>query len=457
MSIHHRASSLQSRLITALVAVVLLVTVTAASWSYHRAFVEAKEAQDGLLSRVAQIVGTPGVDFAQDDLSKLSNQSGLVVEVLEGAGMSHALPPIPADGLGTVLTDTGSQRVMVRSLADGRRIAVAQPIAVRQDAVNETLLSTVMPIMLTAPFLILVAWLVVAWALRPVNALARELEQRDDGSLAPLTRTRIPRELARFLDALEAHHLRAAEILEGQRRFAAEASHELRTPVAAVSFQAEHLLSATSDADRAQRQEALRSGLARLRALCEQLLVLGDETPRIDLPVPFEEIARLVASNVMEMADAEHADMFWDLGDAGDARVPASATRVVLQNLVHNAIRYAGSAGPIEVRAWRGPTWIRIEVLDHGPGIREPERALDAFHREAGQEIPGTGLGLAITMRMLERLGGELQLLPRGDGGQGTLARVTIPLSRHFTATRSVVDHFDPDPGSDTSSKLQNT
>ncbi|WP_427017319.1 sensor histidine kinase [Pseudarthrobacter sp. P1] len=416
---------------------VLLVTAAAASWSYHRAFVEAKESQDGLLSRVAEMVKTPGVDFVQSDVSQTDNQSGLVVEELDSNGMSHSLPSIPSNGLATVSTEQGPQRVMVRSLADGRRIAVAQPIAVREDAVNETLISTVMPILLGAPLVILVAWIVVAWALKPVDALRRELEQRDDGSLAPLPHTRVPKELSGFLDALEAHHLRASEVLEKQRRFAAEAAHELRTPVAAVSFQAEHLLAATTDADRVQRQDALRGGLSRLRALCGQLLVLGDETPQVDRRVPLEEIARVVAGNIVETDDGEGSDVLWDLGDAGDALVPEAGTRIVLQNLVHNAIRYAGSAGPIEVRARRETTWIRLEVLDNGPGIREPEKALDAFHREAGQDTPGTGLGLAITVRTLERLGGELQLLSRAGEGSGTLARATIPLGGQATGDQA--------------------
>lgn len=431
MSSHRRTLSLRTRLVTALVVLVLLVTAVAAILSSHRAFVEATESQDGLLARVAEIVKAPGVGFDQNEISQTTDQSGLVVEVLDKNGRSHSLPSIPSDGLTTVSTDNGPQRVMVRTLADGRRIAVAQPVAVRQDAVNETLLSTVMPIVLGAPLLILVAWLIVLWALKPVDALARELDQRDDGSLAPLQRTSVPTELARFLDALEAHHLRASEVLEGQRRFAAEAAHELRTPVAAVSFQAEHLLVATTDADREQRQAALQGGLSRLRELCEQLLVLGDETPQVDQRVPLEDVARIVAGNVVETADGEGSDVLWDLGDAGDALVPVSGTRIVLQNLVHNAIRYAGSAGPIEVSARRGPGWIRLEVLDNGPGIREPEKALDAFHREAGQDIPGTGLGLAITARTLERLGGELQLLHREGKRSGTLARVTIPLGSH--------------------------
>lgn len=431
MSRHRRALSLRSRLVTALVMLVLLVTAAAAAWSYQRAFVEAQESQDGLLVRVAEIAKTPGINFSPNDLSQADNQSSLVVEVLAPHGASRSLPAIDTDGLTTVSTGKGPQRVMVHTDADGRRIAVAQPIAVRDDAVNETLTSTLMPIVIGAALLILVAWLVVAWALRPVDALRRELEQRDDGSLAPLPRTSVPKELSGFLDALEAHHLRASEVLEGQRRFAAEAAHELRTPVAAVSFQAEHLLAATTDADRVLRGNALRGGLTRLRALCDQLLVLGDETPRADRRVPLEEIARVVAGNVVEMDGGEESDVFWDLGDAVAAPVPEAGTRIVLQNLVHNAIRYAGSAGPIEVRASRGPTWVLVEVLDEGPGIREPEKALNAFHREAGQETPGTGLGLAITARTLERLGGQLELLPRAGDGRGTLARATIPLGGH--------------------------
>lgn len=432
-----RRLSLRARLIAALVLLILVVIGAAAAWSYHRGLVEAQEAQDGLLTRVAEIARTPGVDFTDGELSTSADQSGLVVEVLDGSGASRSLPAIPKDGLTTVPTAQGEQRVMVRSLADGRRIAVAQPIAVRQDAVHESLLTTVVPILLGAPLFIVVAWLVVTWALRPLEDLRRELERRDDGSLAPLPRTSVPRELSGFLDALEEHHLRASDVLEGQRRFAAEAAHELRTPVSAVSLQAEHLVVATTDAEREQREDALQSGLERLRALCEQLLVLGDETPRADDPAPLDQIAREVAGNIMSRDDADDVDIRWTLGDAAASLVPAAGTRIVLQNLVLNAVRHAGSCGPIEVHADRVPTGIRLDVLDHGPGIREPERALDAFHREASQDTPGNGLGLAITARTLERMGGGLQLLPREGQGSGTRARVTLPEQVASTA-RSV-------------------
>lgn len=428
MSPHRRTLSLRSRLITALTFLVLVVVIGTAAWTYHRAFVEAKESQDGLLSRVAEIVSAPGTQFVQSSLEQTPSQSGLVVEELDQSAKSTGLPAISKDGLTTVATQDGRQRVMVQTLSDGRRIAVAQPIAVRDDAVHETLLSTMLPIVLGAPILIFVAWLVVTWALKPVDALRRELERRDDGALDPLPRTKVPSELAHFLDALETHHLRASEVLEGQRRFAAEAAHELRTPVAAVSLQAEHLLADDSDVDRAQRQGELSEGLARLRALCEQLLVLGDQTPQQDRRVPLDDIIRSVAGDFLSLADDMQTDVLWDLSDAGRCSVPEAGTRSVLQNLVGNAIRYAGAGGSIDVSAHREHDVLRLEVLDHGPGIREPERALNAFHREAGQDTPGTGLGLAIAVRTLARLGGELHLLPRPDGDHGTLARVTIPL-----------------------------
>lgn len=424
-----RRLSLRARLITALVLLILLVTGGAAAWSYHRGLVEAEEAQDGMLTRVAEIVRTPGADATESDISDAADQSGLVVEVLDASGASKSLPAIPADGLSTVQTARGEQRVMVRTTADGRRIAVAQPIAVRQDAVHETLRTTVLPILLGAPLLILGAWLVVTWALRPLETLRRELEGREDGSLEPLPRTGAPRELAGFLGALEQHHLRAQEVLESRRRFAAEAAHELRTPVSAVSLQAEHLTAATTDDERRLRREALQGGLARLRALCEQLLVLGDETPRADDPAPLEEVARDVAGALFSRADAAEADIRFALEGAADALVPAAGTRIVLQNLLLNAVAYAGADGPIEVRAERLPAGIRLEVLDHGPGIENPERAMDAFHREASQDVPGNGLGLAITARTLERMGGQLQLLPREDRDSGTCARVTLPVT----------------------------
>lgn len=418
--------SLRYRLIGALAAMVLIVALVAAAGASHRALTEAREAQDALLARVSQIVQIPGAKFSPGNLADTANQSGLVIERLAVGKPAATIPVTTPDGLSTVDTTQGPQRVLVSEDSAGTRLAVAQPIAVRQDAVNETLLTTLTPIILGAPLLIFVAWLVVSWALKPLSSLRHELEARSDGSLAPLPQTKVPAELAVFLDALEAHHQRAAQALEGQRQFAAQAAHELRTPVAAVSFQAEHLLAANTAAQSQQRQLVLREGLARLRELCDQLLVLGDESVQAEQLVEFENIALLVAGDIIEADPHAGPNIEWDLGDGGKVMIPAVGTRVVLQNLVSNAVRYAATSGPIAVRAAKDGHWLRVEVIDAGPGIKDPVRVLDAFHREANQDIPGTGLGLAITVRTLERMGGWLDLLARVDQ-PGTVARFRVP------------------------------
>ncbi|WP_334123400.1 sensor histidine kinase [Glutamicibacter sp.] len=421
------ALSLRTRLITALMLVILVVTGIATLWAFQRAQLEAKEAQDGLLTRVSQIMDSPGAGFAQGEPSDAADESSLTVEILGAADGGHWLDANLSEGLQTVETSRGEQRVYVRTLADGQKLAVAQATAVRQDAVNETLISTLAPILISAPLMMVLVWLVVSWALRPVDKLRKELAAREDGSLDPLPEHRMPAEIAGFIQALEEHHSRAATVLEEQQRFAAEAAHELRTPIAAVSFQAEHLVAARNEQERSERGSALTSGLERLRGLCEQLLIMGQPENRPDTAVPLGDIARSVAQNLMVLPESEDAEVSWDLDGCESESLPEIAGRIVIQNLVHNAIRYARDAGPIEICAQRLKDTLVIQVQDHGPGIKEPSKAVAAFHREAGQHIPGSGLGLAITNQTVARLGGKLELLSRSDGQSGTCAVITLP------------------------------
>ncbi|WP_159609805.1 HAMP domain-containing sensor histidine kinase [Glutamicibacter sp. JC586] len=429
MSTHQRTASLQFRLAAALVVLVLLATAATTFWAYQRALTEATEAQDSLLIGFAEIVDSRSDEFSFSQPTNVQNASGLDVIALNGTNGPKGLQGPVSDGLSTIEAGQQQQRAIVRTLSDSRRIAVLQPIAVRDDAVHETMISTVIPIVLGAPLLILAAWLVIMWGLKPLKILRREFERRDDGSLDPLPPMRIPAELAGFVQALDAHHQRAAEVLEGQRRFAAEAAHELRTPVTAVSLQAEHLISAKTIEQREHRENALRDGLARLRSLCDQLLVLSDATAPDDPLVPLEQVARVVASNLMDLELSTGADLAWEIEDAAADLVPESGMQIVLQNLVRNAVLYAGHAGPIFVRAAREADGTRVDVIDHGPGLRQPERVVDPFHREAGQDVAGTGLGLAITQRTLTRFGGTLQL-SNAPGDSGAIATVFIPSAR---------------------------
>ncbi|GAB4094619.1 ATP-binding protein [Brachybacterium horti] len=416
-------ASLRTRLVTALTLLVLVVAALAAVGSTLRARQEAAETQDDLLTRIAELAAVPDPS-GTGDVASTGAGAGIVVEEIS-TGSGHDLPSALPDGLSTTITDDGPQRVAVRTLPDGRRLAAAQPIAVRDDAVRETVTSTLVPIVVAVPLLVLGSALVVSWALRPVESLRRELASRGGDELEPLPRDGVPAELTGFLDAVDTHHARAAGVLEGRRRFAAEAAHELRTPIAAVSFQAEHLLAAQDEEERQRRGRVLEGGLARLRTLADQLLVLGDESAPEDHRQSVEAVVRALAGDLLGTPEGARADLRFDLEAADGAHVPATAATTVLRNLVGNALRHAANSGPIEVRAVAVGEGVQLEVRDRGPGIQDPEQVLAPFHREAGQEVPGHGLGLAITVRTLERQGGSLELLPRPGGG--TIARATLP------------------------------
>ena len=406
----------------------------AGAWSYLRAFTEAQQLQDDVLRQIVLLVDAP--PSAPRNLSARARTtdgaSTIVIQQLGRPEPGEHAAEFGAglrDGLHTVTADGDQRRVMVRTLPGGARIAASQSVAVRNELAHDAALSAVLPLALLVPVLVLVVIVVTGWLLRPVRRLAAELAGRADGELVPVDVSAAPRELVGFLTALNQLLGRASVVLDGQRRFAAEAAHELRTPLAAVALQAEHLALARTPDQTRQRVGALRQGLAQVRRLCDQLLDLAAvQEASTTGTATVREVAEQVASD-LAVRVGETVDLDFALGTAGPAPVNRLAATTALRNLLENALRYAGSDATIRVLARLEPGRVRVEVEDDGPGIRDPDAVLAPFHREAEQEVPGSGLGLTITRRALEQAGGTLRLSPATTSGTGPLAEFTLPTS----------------------------
>jgi two-component system sensor histidine kinase TctE len=311
--------------------------------------------------------------------------------------------------------------------------------------------------------LVLVVWLGVAWGLRPLQALRRAVQQRRSDDLQPLATEAVPGEVRPLVDAMNLHLAQQRDALAQQRQFLADASHQLRTPLAILSTQAAYALRET---DPEAVQASLRSMLQQLqrgRRVSEQLLALAHASqPAVQQAREGEvcdanTVAREVVLAYLPLALDKQQDLGWidvrgqdfegdaegeaDPGAAMAAAVQAPATAVyeLLANLVHNAIAYTPARGRINVSVQRDGAWVQIRVQDNGPGIapEDRERAFARFSRlqpDAAQAPGGSGLGLAIARAYVQRFHGEL-LLDDGEArdgvaGRGLTALVRLPVAR---------------------------
>src|SRR5574343_434752 len=205
-----------------------------------------------------------------------------------------------------------------------------------------------------------------------------------------------------MLEALNRLLARVEQTLDAERRFTADAAHELRTPLAALQAQAQVALQARNDEERQRSLGQLQIGLARAAHLVEQMLLLARLDPERGLPAPEKlDLCPLVESVCAELGSAILArDLDFDFSaeSGGSVLGQREWLRVLVRNLLDNAIRYTPRGGSLRLCVVRDADTIWLRLADSGPGIPEAERqrVLQRFHRLHAGDVPGSGLGLAI-------------------------------------------------------------
>ena len=355
-----------------------------------------------------------------------------------------ALPSLPADlpqsfteGLASTLTDEGSWRVYTHVTDEGT-VQVGQAVAARDALARNLSLSVLMPMLLLIPVL----GVVVAWALgrglRPLHETSRRVRDRDASRLDPLPTENVPRELAPLVEQVNALLGRLEGAFGAQRRFLADAAHELRSPVGALALQVQLASRAHSPGARSAALEELARGVERARRLVQQLM----DFARLDSAVPLQAfapinvaaLAREVVGSYAPRAEAQNVDLGVDAPAALHAFGAEPELRSLLENLVDNALRYAPEASPVTVSLREALGMIELRVVDAGRGIpaAERERVFERFHRVAGDSTRGTGLGLAIVKAIVERHHGAIALedVDRGAPLPGLAVSIRLPAWR---------------------------
>jgi two-component system OmpR family sensor kinase len=448
--------SLRGRLFVWLTAIIILTGAIGGWFAYVWAFDEAIEMQDGILIQLASLAQNGAFGDGQPLHGVEENTEVWIVELGKtpyGAADDRRLFVLQ-DGLQVTTWKNKAIRVLLRTRADGSRFAVAQPIAFRDESARDMALRTLLPIAALIPCLMLVTALVIAHSLRPMIRLAIDLDKRRVDDLTPLPLERTPSELHPFIISINGLLARLKLMMDQQRRFIADAAHELRTPVTALSLQAENLDSVVLPEAARERVNALKQGMQRTKHLLEQLLALarheaeGAKDASMP-PVALDRAAKEVVAELLPLALDRGIDLGFELVEPLTVRSEPVMLAAVIRNLLDNALRFTPQGGRVDVGVYRqssatGEAAI-LQIEDTGPGITETDmdRIFEPFFRGSDPKAEGTGLGLSIVKRILDGLGAAIALENITSAGQSGL-RVTVRLPLAAVSAEDT----DPNPSS---------
>lgn len=436
--------SLQRRLLLFLLIVAPVVWALAALVSVDRARHEIDELFDTEIIRLArQVQATltglqrPGAEASpgrgpsgEADLRDLAiavwdAEGRLLLVDREGAQLPHRPD---AAGFVDLVIDAEPWRVYyLQSPRSEWLVGAGQRLGERDELTWNLLGSQLLPWVLVLPLLLAAMAWAVRQAMAPVRALTDDLRARDADALQPLPVQQAPLELQPMLAAMNALFARIEDTLARERRFTADAAHELRTPLAVLRAQWDALRAAPDGPARREAEARLGRGLDRLDRLVTQMLALSrlEATDRLAAPTPVDGSALIqqALSDALPLADRRRIDFAVDgdpaaLGWVGDAALLA----VLMRNLVDNAARYAPEGSTVLLRCTPGA----LSVENDGPALapKALARLGERFHRDADQAEPGSGLGLSIAHRIAALHGLRLGHGPRADG-RGVVARVS--------------------------------
>ena len=406
--------SLRRRLLWLVIAAIGLVTLLQAATAYRSALREADRMFDYHLQEVARSVHG-GIPFAPGaDISDYSVQvwgpDG--TELYRSRGLQ-----LPAQAvLGFSDSRVNGVRLRIYTLQTPEHtIQIAQDLDAREARARALAANAVMPIVLLAPLLMVAVGWVISDTLGPLRRMRKQVAQRAASDLSPLSAAGMPEEVQPLVGELNALFGRVRETFEAQQHFVADAAHELRSPLTALKLQ---LQAATRAQDAAARQAAVQqlgAGIERAIALVEQLLALArQEAAEQGAPeaVDLEDLARQAVSSLLATAHAKRLDLGLATSEPVQVSAAPDALRLILANLLDNAIKYTPAGGRIDIALGRDAQGAWFAVEDSGPGVPEAERerVFDRFYRLPGAEAAGSGLGLAIVRTVADRQGARVTL-----------------------------------------------
>ena len=404
--------SLRARLLWLLLIAIIFTAGAQAIIAYHTALDEADALFDYQMQQMATSL-RPGIPVGTEIVQHIplddEENFDFVIQVWTADGLrvfqSTARTELPQRAvLGFSTVEARGTTYRIFSLESGTQvIQVAQDTAARREMAGNLALRTVSPMLVMVPLLMLVVWWVVSASLAPVSRVRQQVASRQADDLSELNERNLPDEILPLVHELNLLFHRLSHAFDAQKNFVADAAHELRSPLAALKLQLHGLRRAADDATREVAINRLNAGIDRATRLVEQLLVLARQQANSaagarPVSVDLTALARLALADAAGSAALRQIDLGLAQTDQCVVIGHEEALRILLRNLLDNAIKYTPVGGTVNLalRSDEGKTLLTVE--DSGPGIaaEDRQRVLDRFYRVAGTEGGGSGLGLAI-------------------------------------------------------------
>lgn len=429
-------TSIRTRLMVSLLILWTIIWAAIALVVIERAHHEVEELLDAELAQMALVLRSMGLlgnladlgaDGQQTDSLGHPYETRISFQLWDGDQLLARLGAAPqerlADRLGFTDQTFGNVRWRVFGLPcdnSERELFVAQDYAIRREMVSYLSFNALQPILWSLPLAVLLIWLAVSDGLRPLSQLARAVAERSDRRLEPIDDEAIPAEVRPVIAALNTLMQQVRRTLALERRFSADASHELRTPMAIIRTHAQIAQRAQDPAQRNQALDSISRGIDRATRVVAQMLAMSRIRHDRALREGDSASLLLAVSEVLEdrrqVAEAAGLELQQRVvgNDIFVVGVSASMLKVLVANLIENAIKFTPPGGRVlaAIDADADADEIRLNVSDTGPGIPADrrERVFYRFYREPGQEEPGAGLGLSIVKRICDLHGARVEL-----------------------------------------------
>ncbi|CAB3745671.1 sensor histidine kinase [Paraburkholderia humisilvae] len=332
----------------------------------------------------------------------------------------------------------------LRKDTDDLTYQVGQPVSFREQTAGRAALESLVPTV----FLILLVWIAIPVV---VNAAFASLERASSDAetigisrLTPLDISHVPEEVRPFADSINRMIARLQVGIDGEKRFIADAAHELRTPIAALQLRIDNLENASDASARGERVHELREAIVRTATMIRQLLELARADAQHDPgtaadAVDVRQMVQALIADLLPVADARSIDLGVKRFEATHVNAHAGELRMAARNLIENALRYTPAGGCVDIDVFEDVAGAVIRVTDTGPGIPEDAlgRVFDRFFRLNSETVEGSGLGLSIVKSVVAKHGGSVSLENRHDGQSGLIATVVLPSRASASASAS--------------------
>lgn len=356
-----------------------------------------------------------------DDKLKIASDSMILFYQKEGSF-----------GYGDAMANDYQWRTFSLNQATGNiKVIVAERSDIRGEISDQIVFQTLFPEILAWPILAVLVWAAVGFGLEPLQQLAQRIQKITPTKLEPIEMAYVPEELVPVKTALNGLLMEIDVLMEREKRWIADAAHELRTPLSILRIHAENAASAKNDLERNQSLTQLTSGVDRSTRIVSQLLTLArleHQKKVIKEDVDVLVISRSIIADILPLAWNKRVEISLDVDDSLPwcCYVEPNHIEMLMQNLISNAIKFSPQNSVIQVVWTQSFNQVELKVIDVGKGVStdEKQRLSERFFRSG--EVEGAGLGLSIVKNIVEKYQGSLFF----DDSlyQGLTVRITLPI-----------------------------